>query len=558
MTESAIAKLSRLVAEEAEAEKRKNGEKTEIDRALAKYYCDNNEYEKGLKLYKEIVQAEDNEEDIKKFIDYTVKYSAGFFRSREWNKILELYKDLLKYDKKVPDNFYKNIGLCLTSMGSHESAIKFLKVYQKKFPKDSQVYLLIGEILFEKLNKFEEAIGYYERALSLGDKSFIVYNTLGHLYSKVYRDSRKEEQINYLEKAYAIDPKNRIVVKNLAYVYGKFDEIEKADRMWKELLSLNPLYTDLHSYGAYLVKHGRFREGFDYLRNRFQKEDLPGPAFANIMQYKDKMWKIEESLAGKKVLIHYEQGFGDTIMFIRYVNQLKDRCKDVVVIAQDTLIPLLRDSNIQVPVRSRFEIKDINFDVLIPMMDLPLICGTTKDTIPYSEGYLNVPNELVEEYRKNYIESNNKLKIGFAFEGAEASLETKRDIPLEYFYRFMRMENVDMYCFQVGDLFKQLDRVPSDCKFKKLGSTFRTWEDTACAMKCMDLIITSDNGILNLAGALGVKTFGVFNSMSEWRWIDTKGEDVKWYKSVKPFSCDISNNWTYAMNNVAEEVKKLL
>ena len=83
MTESAIAKLSRLVAEEAEAEKRKNGEKTEIDRALAKYYCDNNEYEKGLKLYKEIVQAEDNEEDIKKFIDYTVKYSAGFFRSRE-------------------------------------------------------------------------------------------------------------------------------------------------------------------------------------------------------------------------------------------------------------------------------------------------------------------------------------------------------------------------------------------------------------------------------------------------------------------------------------------
>ena len=81
MTESAIAKLSRLVAEEAEAEKRKNGEKIEIDRALAKYYCDNNEYEKGLKLYKEIVQAEDNEEDIKKFIDYTVKYSAGFLEA---------------------------------------------------------------------------------------------------------------------------------------------------------------------------------------------------------------------------------------------------------------------------------------------------------------------------------------------------------------------------------------------------------------------------------------------------------------------------------------------
>jgi ADP-heptose:LPS heptosyltransferase len=120
------------------------------------------------------------------------------------------------------------------------------------------------------------------------------------------------------------------------------------------------------------------------------------------------------------------------------------------------------------------------------------------------------------------------------------------------------MENVDMYCFQVDDIFKQIDKVPSDCRFKKLGSTFRTWEDTACAVQCMDLMITTDNGILNLAGALGKKTFGIFNSMSEWRWIDTKGENVKWYSSVKPFACDTTNNWTYAMNNVAEEVKKLL
>ena len=551
---SVWSELSEKLVSEAE----KESVKIDLDRALAEYYCRNKRYSEGLELYKKITEAENKEEDIKKFINYTVECSRLFFKSREWDKVLKLYKDIIEYEN-VPKNLRKNIGLCLTAMGSHEQALKFFKEYRDLVPDDLQIYSIIGEVLWEKLGKFEEAVEYYEKALELGDKTFMVYNTLGHLYSKIYRDSHKEEQVDCFEKAYSLEPKNEIVVKNLAYVYGKFNDTEKADKMWKEMLQLNPPYADIHSYGAYLVKQGRFQEGFNYLRSRFKKEDLPGAAFASILKYKDKMWKMEEPLNGKNILIHYEQGFGDTIMFIRYVNQLKKMLGvHIEVIAQDSLIPLLKHSDLGAPIRSRHEIGSINFDVLIPMMDLPLICGTTKDTIPYADGYLSVPTDLIEEYRKNNIENSEKFKIGFSFEGAEASLETKRDIPVEFFYELMRMENVDMYCFQVDDIFKQLDKVPDDCNFKRLGSTFRTWEDTACAMECMDLIITTDNGILNLAGALGKKTFGIFNSMSEWRWIDTKGEDVKWYKSVKPFACDTPNNWAYAMNNVMEEVKKLL
>jgi hypothetical protein len=190
-------------------------------------------------------------------------------------------------------------------------------------------------------------------------------------------------------------------------------------------------------------------------------------------------------------------------------------------------------------------------------MDLPLLCGTSKDTIPYATGYLSVPENKVTEYKEKYIENNGKFKIGFAFEGSGASVETKRDIPVTFFYRLMRMNNIDMYCFQVDDLFNQLNKVPGDCEFKRLGSTFKNWQDTACAIKNMDLMISSDNGVMNLAGALGAKTFGIFNSMSEWRWIDTKGENVKWYTSVKPFACDTTDNWDFAMRNVIEEVKNL-
>ena len=73
----------------------------------------------------------------------------------------------------------------------------------------------------------------------------------------------------------------------------------------------------------------------------------------------------------------------------------------------------------------------------------------------------------------------------------------------------------------------------------------------------MDLVITSDNGVMNLAGALGVKTFGVFNSMTEWRWIKTQGDDIAWYKTVKPFQASTTNNWVEPMAEVTEEVRKL-
>ena len=108
--------------------------------------------------------------------------------------------------------------------------------------------------------------------------------------------------------------------------------------------------------------------------------------------------------------------------------------------------------------------------------------------------------------------------------------------------------------FQVGDIFGQLKEVPKSCKYTPLAGTFRNWEDTALALKNMDLVITSDNGVMNLAGALGVKTFGVFNSMTEWRWIKTQGDDIAWYKSVKPFQCPSTNDWESAMKKVTEEV----
>ena len=76
-------------------------------------------------------------------------------------------------------------------------------------------------------------------------------------------------------------------------------------------------------------------------------------------------------------------------------------------------------------------------------------------------------------------------------------------------------------------------------------------------MKHMDLIITTDNGVMNLAGALGVKTFGLFNTISEWRWFDTNGTDLKWYKSITPITCPHDGEWNICIDKVINKIKEI-
>lgn len=380
---------------------------------------------------------------------------------------------------------------------------------------------------------------------------------LGHLYSTCYQDKYKDKQIEYLTKAYELAPNNRIVVKNLAYVLGKFDEVQKADEFYAKLMYLSPTHSDLHAYGAYLVRHQRFAEGFKFLQHRFQKEDLNNVAFPQLLTTKKKKWNIKFDIKDKRILVHFEQGFGDSIMFVRFIDELKKMCKEVSLVVQRQLVDLFKDSKLGVEIYTEEQIPSINYDYWIPMMDLPIVCETKPSTIPKAGGYLKVPKAKINAYKKQYINDNDKIKIGICYEGTLASKETDRDIPLSYLYPLMKLPDVEVYSFQVDDLTNQMDRVPPDANLIRLGRTFKNWEDTACAMNCMDFMVSTDNGVMNLAGALGIKTFGLFNRIVEWRWFKVEGEDIAWYKSIKPFQCPTSGEWETPVSKVMEEIDKI-
>ena len=530
-----------------------------LDLALAEYYCTNEDFDKGLEVYRNIIpQLFDYEKNaaINKYMNFAMQYASNKTKDKKWTEAVELYRDIMKFSG-FPVTVYKNIGLCMKALGNADLAIKFLKRFEEISPDKEDVYVYLADITYADIKDNVKAIEYYEKALEKNKRNYSIYNMLGHLYSTCYQDKYKEKQIEYLTKAFELAPNNRIVVKNIAYVYGKFDETQKADEFYQKLMYLNPTHSDLHSYGAYLVKHKRFAEGFKFLQHRFQKEDLKNVSFPPIFSNKKKRWNMKVDITNKHILVHFEQGFGDSIMFIRFVKQLQKLCAKVSVVVQNQLVDLFNDSKLGVDIYREIDVPNISYDYYIPMMDLPIVCGTSPDTIPLADGYLRVPKSKVNAYRKAHINDNDKLKIGIAFEGTMASKETDRDIPLEYLYPLMQMPEVEVYSFQVDDLSRQMDRIPEDAELIRLGKTFKNWEDTAAAMMNMDLMVTTDNGVMNLAGALGVKTFGLFNRITEWRWFKTEGDDIAWYKSIKPFQNPASGAWDVSVAKVLEEVKNI-
>ncbi len=529
-----------------------------MDAAMSEQYCIAGDFATGLKKFREVIPKLTNEREkrdtINKYLNYATMQGQQLMNNQKYLEAMELYREMLNFPG-FPVSIYKNVGLCMKHLGNADMAIKFLEHFEEISPDKEDVYIYLGDLVYTDIKDNVRAIGYYEKALEKYPDNFTIYNMLGHLYSTCYQDRYKDKQIYYLHKAFELAPQNRIIVKNLAYVYGKFDEIAKADEMYAKLMYLNPTHSDLHAYGAYLVKHKRFAEGFKFLQHRFQKEDLGNVAFPELLKTKKKKWNMKMDISNKIILVHFEQGFGDSIMFARFIDEMKLRCKEVKLVVQDSLIPLMKDSKLGVEVYSEHEIPNITYDLWVPMMDLPIICETSPDTIPRAEGFLKVPQAKINAYKKEYINDNDKLKIGIAYEGTMASKETNRDIPLEYLYPLMRLPDVEVYSFQVDDLTRQMDRIPEDTNLIRLGKTFKDWEDTACAMNCMDLMVTTDNGVMNLAGALGIKTFGIFNRISEWRWFKTEGDDIAWYKSIKPFTCPTSDDWTNPVNRILEEVE---
>lgn len=491
------------------------------------------------------------------------------------------FVEYAKLYKEYPEdnNILKILAEIMLLLNLAKPIEKYLMTDLKKIVKDDlQVKKLMATtyLKLQKLNFYRKAIPLFKDIIEK-EPTYGNYLCLANCYEMGYQNIHINDAIENMKNALDISPEE---FKNDALVYlaklyccGKYFDLSKQTikRMDHTTLSADQKYF----ISFVLQQCGEIQEATKYYWYRFDAERAEYP----VVLSKDKRLTSLNNLKDKTVLIHFEQGFGDTIMYCRYVQDIAKYAKKTIFIVQTALLSLIKSSgfekyctvysqdiknDVKNPSKKKGynvssfstygqELKKLEYDYHTALLEAPYLLKITKDTLGHTEGYLSPSEERIKAYKSKYIKDNNKLKIGISYHGNKEADDKYRDLAVKYLVPLFEMPNVEFYSFQTDghsrEIVKYMDKYDNIINLK---NTFNDFEDTASAIKCMDLMISTDNVIMNLSGALGAKTYGVFNAFAETRWFKTKGEDIGWYSTIKPFQVKTFNDW----KNLIIDIKK--
>ena len=476
-------------------------------------------------------------------------YQKEKLQNKEYYDALLLNRFLIVKSKLEAQSYY-DIAEILLNIQNRDLSLEFLNYYREKETNLPLKIITTANFYNFQLKDYKSAIKYYEQYLNIEESKPVIFTTLGNSYKKAYQDDSLKEQIYYYEKGYQLKPNDRLILHSLAFNYEKLGDRQKADKYYKELLENNPTDIDYYNYGGFLISCGDLYNGHKYLTHRFLINDIN-------LQYpkgldKNKKWDFKTDISDKILLVHYEQGFGDSIMYCRFLPGLKKLCRKVIFVVQDGLYDLIKNSKkiaggIEI-LPEDTNIANIEYDYNIALIDVPFAVKISAENLPYPKGYLDVPEQKVKNYTKQFIKNSNCLKVGIAYHGNKTSNYNGRDIDFSKFSKLLELKNIDFYSFNMED--------ENDNRIVNLGKTFENFTDTACALKNMDIVISTDNVILNLAGALGVKTIGLFNKYPNFRWFKLTGDNTGYYDTVKPLQAEQNDRWMPVISEVMNILKQ--
>lgn len=550
----------------------------EIDKGLAREFIKAHELEKGMAHYdlytnflKTQIESGERKEFfeeklfdcIKEYNDVLFTEARNAFNSEKWLKTTQICRKLIENDFKEA-SVYKFLSFCYKNLNQNDIRLEFIKKYVELMPDDKENNKLLGEAYFEfDAKKYaNKALKLFEKHLELNDKDDFVWNLLGHIYAThIYTDTKQiEKQLECFKKAHELAPQSSVPLKNMAQTFVRARMEKEATEIYQRLFSEfrdHLSNDDIFGYAAFLLRFGHYKEGFKQYECRINTDKkLPEDKGVFYPKIDKPRWDGRKNIKDSTLLVHFEQGLGDNIMFIRFVKNIKKYVKNVIAVVPDLVYPLFWESKLPFDIYpARHPLEKLDFDYHIPLLSLPLALGLTPDTITDRDGYLTVEPDRVVAYKKAFINDDGKFKIGINFEGGETGKAQARDIDWVHLREFAQIENVQLYCLNKNINEKYLKELIPEHDIVALGGTFQNFADTAAAMLNMDYIVSTDSGILNLAGALGLDTLGLFNFDYEYRWYKAETGSIGWYSKVKTIVNDFQNVWEPTIDKAVEHIK---
>jgi Flp pilus assembly protein TadD len=465
--------------------------------------------------------------------DATAHNKCGIEMARGGN----LQDALAHFDKAValkPDyaEAYNNRALILQDLNRLDDALASLDRTVALNPDNARAHNNRGALL-QDLKRFDEALAAHDKALAL-NASFAEaqFNKATALHAL----KRHDEAIGAFDNAIALRPDYPEAYLNLGVTLQDEKRLEEAVAAYRNALALSPNWAEAyHNLGFCELQLGRFEPGFrDY---EARKQIIPPPVDRVFVR---PQWR-GESITGKTLFVHWEQGFGDTLQFGLFAKVAATRGIEVVMSVQDPLVRLLQQLRLFVEIVGQYA-TPAAYDYHCSLMSLPGLLDITFNTIPAEQGYIAADPALSKIWNGRLPpRTSSKPRIGVAWSGnRKQKNDHNRSMPLKALSPLFAADACWISLqkeVRTGDaaLLSQLPII-------SLADELTDFAETAALIDNLDLVVTVDTSVAHLAAAMGKPVWIMLAYYPDWRWF-LDGETSPWYPTARLFRQDRSRSW---------------
>ncbi len=396
--------------------------------------------------------------------------------------------------------------------------------------------------IFHEIRAYDEAMKQYDRALEMRPNFAQAY---GNRANTLVELNRPAEALADYDRALAIKSyASAFVNRGLALSY--LDRPQEAFDSFDRAIALEPDLAEAHWNKALLhLSVGDFAQGWRGYEWRWRRATELRPR-----DFTQPQWSGED-LNGKTILLHAEQGFGDSIQFIRYLPLVRAKAERVILELPDGLLSLVGELSEGVTTLSRGAALP-SFDVHCPMMSLPLAFNTTISTIPTSVPYLRAPAGRIDAWRAR-LPPRTMPRVGLVWSGrADHRNDHNRSIALSRIQSLLAIPDVEFISLQKEYRDSDLAALAS-APVMRLDSALNDFADTAAVISELDLVIAVDTATAHLAGALGKPLWLLLSYIQDWRWMRGR-VDSPWYPTARLFHQPEIGDWDTVIARVAQEL----
>ncbi|MBN8927255.1 MAG: hypothetical protein BGO51_05565 [Rhodospirillales bacterium 69-11] len=461
------------------------------------------------------------------------------------------YREALRL-RPADASSWSNLGLALLATGSAAEAELCQRRALRLRPDLADAHSALGMAQYAQ-GCVAEAENSFRGALRLAPDH---PNALLNLGTALQSLDRLDEAHAYYLAALGAGAPPAKVLNNLGLLLQEMGRLDEAEATCRAALDQDPDQAEARvNLAMVLLARGALAEGWRAYESRFALATQPG----GMRRFLQPQWTGATPPDGRTILLHAEQGFGDTLQFCRYAPLVAAAGARVVLEVPPALMRLVGTLAGVVEVVMAGDPLP-GFDLHCPLMSLPLAFGTTLESIPRAVPYLHPEPAQAEAWRQA-LGGLRGRRIGLVWAGSArldnphaAALDRRRSVPLETLAPLAALPDVSFVSLQLGPAATQ--PAPAGLHLHDPTAHLRDFADTAAVIAALDAVVSVDSAVAHLGGAMGKPVFLLNRFDTCWRWLHDR-DDSPWYPTLRQFRQPAPHDWATPVGRLTEALAAL-